>query len=217
MGPGHVNSWSPTPRGADGPGGTLQRTKRDARMARKSRTAVLKRQREAKKAEKAAHKREKRQLRGAEPSSGSQVATADDLAGYGYGSADDAEEESESPPGPLPRRAEIAAPDRVLQRKPLGRRASDRCLRRLREPRHRRAPHAQGPVQDRPRGAPSAREGAHRLQARLLRLGQVPQRGARVSQASRSPRRAARTAPTSTWSSTPSTSATRSSTSTSSP
>ena len=51
-------------------------------MARKSRTAVLKRQREAKKAEKAAHKREKRQLREAEPSSGTQVATDDELAAF---------------------------------------------------------------------------------------------------------------------------------------
>ena len=52
-------------------------------MARKSRTAVLKRQREAKKAEKAAMKREKREAR-AEDESGGQVATHDDLAGYGF-------------------------------------------------------------------------------------------------------------------------------------
>jgi len=70
-------------------------------MARKSRTAVLKRQREAKKAEKAAHKREKRQLREAEPSAGAQIATDDELADYGFGSADDERDESESPPGPL--------------------------------------------------------------------------------------------------------------------
>jgi hypothetical protein len=52
-------------------------------MARKSRTAVLKRQREAKKAEKAAIKREKREMRSS--SSGEQkIATAEDLAGYGF-------------------------------------------------------------------------------------------------------------------------------------
>lgn len=58
-------------------------------MARKSRTAVLKRQREAKKAEKAAMKREKRDMR--ESEGGDKVATVDDLAGYGFG-GDDAEE-----------------------------------------------------------------------------------------------------------------------------
>jgi len=89
-------------------------------MARKSRTAVLKRQREAKKAEKAAHKREKRQLREAEPSAGAQVATDDDLEGYGFNSTNDQEKESESPPGPLPRRAETAASDRLRERKRLG-------------------------------------------------------------------------------------------------
>ncbi len=61
-------------------------------MARKSRTAVLKRQREAKKAEKAAMKREKREMR-AEDESGGQVATVDDLAGYGF--AGEEEEEAE--------------------------------------------------------------------------------------------------------------------------
>ena len=65
-------------------------------MARKSRTAVLKRQREAKKAEKAAMKREKRIERVAERSTdGTQVASADDLAGYGFDEAE-ADEESES-------------------------------------------------------------------------------------------------------------------------
>ena len=49
-------------------------------MARKSKTAVLKRQRELKKAEKAAAKREKRAMR---ESSDQTVATRDDLAGYG--------------------------------------------------------------------------------------------------------------------------------------
>jgi len=53
-------------------------------MARKSRTAVLKRQREAKKAEKAAMKREKKSMREASTSGEAQVATSDDLAGYGY-------------------------------------------------------------------------------------------------------------------------------------
>jgi hypothetical protein len=53
-------------------------------MARKSRTAVLKRQREAKKAEKALHKREKRELRQSESSSEPRVATAEELAGYGF-------------------------------------------------------------------------------------------------------------------------------------
>lgn len=53
-------------------------------MARKSRTAVLKRQREAKKAEKALLKREKRELRQSESSSEPRVATAEELAGYGF-------------------------------------------------------------------------------------------------------------------------------------
>ncbi|MBW2267750.1 MAG: hypothetical protein JRH16_04165 [Deltaproteobacteria bacterium] len=68
-------------------------------MARKSRTAVLKRQREAKKAEKASMKREKREIR-AEDETGGQVATTDDLAGYGFaGDEDDAvEEPSDGPP-----------------------------------------------------------------------------------------------------------------------
>lgn len=65
-------------------------------MARKSRTAVLKRQREVKKAEKAAQKREKREARtGAPPSQ--RVATADDLADYGFDADDEpAESEDES-------------------------------------------------------------------------------------------------------------------------
>jgi len=49
-------------------------------MARKSKTAVLKRQRELKKAEKAAAKREKRAMR---ESTDQEVATRDDLADYG--------------------------------------------------------------------------------------------------------------------------------------
>ena len=59
-------------------------------MARKSKTAVLKRQRELRKAEKAAAKREKRAMREA---SDQTVATRDDLAGYGL------VEEEEEPEG----------------------------------------------------------------------------------------------------------------------
>lgn len=66
-------------------------------MARKSRTAVLKRQREAKKAEKAAMKREKRMEReSTRGETGGQVASADDLAGYGFSEPEDADEESGS-------------------------------------------------------------------------------------------------------------------------
>jgi hypothetical protein len=59
-------------------------------MARKSRTAVLKRQREAKKAEKAQHKRDKRAAREPGEPGDAQVASRDDLAGYGF--ADDEED-----------------------------------------------------------------------------------------------------------------------------
>ena len=53
-------------------------------MARKrSRTAVLKRQREVKKSEKQALKREKREIRKETPGH-EEVATRDDLAGYGF-------------------------------------------------------------------------------------------------------------------------------------
>jgi hypothetical protein len=61
-------------------------------MAKKGRTAILKRQREVKKAERAALKREKRETRKEEKddeSDSSAVATADDLAGYGFGSDED--------------------------------------------------------------------------------------------------------------------------------
>jgi len=60
-------------------------------MARKSKMSVLKRQRERKKAEKAAMKRE---TRGQKERSESDVATPDDLDGYGVGSesSDDGEE-----------------------------------------------------------------------------------------------------------------------------
>ena len=67
-------------------------------MARKSRTAVLKRQREAKKAEKASMKREKREL-SKEDETGGTVATVDDLAGYGFQEEEEevAEESAEGP------------------------------------------------------------------------------------------------------------------------
>lgn len=53
-------------------------------MARRSKASLLKRQREQKKAEKAAHKREARAERdAAAPGSGAQVASEEDLAGYG--------------------------------------------------------------------------------------------------------------------------------------
>ncbi len=61
-------------------------------MARKrSRTAVLKRQREVKKSEKQALKREKREIRKEEAPDQEQVATREDLAGYGF-PVDEAEE-----------------------------------------------------------------------------------------------------------------------------
>ena len=67
-------------------------------MARKSRTAVLKRQREVKKAEKAAQKREKREARQSAPTQDqdSLVATAEDLEGYGFITEEPAAEDGES-------------------------------------------------------------------------------------------------------------------------
>ena len=75
-------------------------------MAKKSKTGVLKRLREVKKAEKAALKREELRLRkemGPGPSAPvdddkdeSRVATADDLAGYGFPSDDEEEDEEKS-------------------------------------------------------------------------------------------------------------------------
>jgi hypothetical protein len=64
-------------------------------MAKKSKMSVLKRQRERKKAEKAAMKRE---TRGEEKErSDSDIATAEDLEGYGLGSeSPTGEEEDES-------------------------------------------------------------------------------------------------------------------------
>ena len=68
-------------------------------MAKKSRTAVLKRQREVKKAEKAAMKREKRIIReSAEPDGEAKVATVDDLAGYGFAVEDPDETKDPEPP-----------------------------------------------------------------------------------------------------------------------
>ena len=64
-------------------------------MARKSKTAVLKRQRELKKAEKAAAKREKRATREGVPAD-QDVATNDDLAGYGLVEDEEPEAEQEA-------------------------------------------------------------------------------------------------------------------------
>ena len=58
-------------------------------MAKKGRTAILKRQREVKKAERAAMKREKRESRKEAEPDPTVVATADDLVGYGVGSEDE--------------------------------------------------------------------------------------------------------------------------------
>ncbi len=78
-------------------------------MAKKSRTAVLKRQREVKKAEKAAMKREKRVMREelSAPDDGeSKIATADDLAGYGFA----VEEAETADPEPPPRDGQERSP-----------------------------------------------------------------------------------------------------------
>ena len=63
-------------------------------MGKKSRTSVLKRQRELKKAEKAALKQAQKDQRvtDEESAGGQQVATQDDLAGYGLGPSEDEEE-----------------------------------------------------------------------------------------------------------------------------
>jgi hypothetical protein len=69
-------------------------------MARKrSRTAVLKRQREVKKTEKQQLKREKKEVRKESEGLAEDVATRDDLAGYGFPVADDEVDESESAGG----------------------------------------------------------------------------------------------------------------------
>lgn len=65
-------------------------------MGRKGRTAILKRQREVKKAERAAMKREKREIRKEAEPSPDTVATAEDLAGYGFGSIDDEKNEQDA-------------------------------------------------------------------------------------------------------------------------
>ncbi len=67
-------------------------------MAKKrSRTAVLKRQREVKKSEKQALKREKKEIRKeADGQQVGEVATRDDLAGYGFPVEEDETEESGS-------------------------------------------------------------------------------------------------------------------------
>ena len=67
-------------------------------MAKKSKMSVLKRQRERKKAEKAAMKRETRGQKEKEQSD-SDVASAEDLEGYGLGSepSSDGEEDESNP------------------------------------------------------------------------------------------------------------------------
>jgi hypothetical protein len=67
-------------------------------MARKGKTGVLKRLREVKKAEKAALKREEMKVRKENPVAPEpvtdRIATEDDMAGYGFPSADEEEEEA---------------------------------------------------------------------------------------------------------------------------
>jgi hypothetical protein len=82
---------------ADEPSARLNTLHGVIRMAKKSRMSVLKRQRELKKAEKAALKRERRDLRKeAEPLVGEdQVASRDDLAGYGFPTDDAPDKDQE--------------------------------------------------------------------------------------------------------------------------
>ena len=70
-------------------------------MARKSKTAVLKRLREVKKAEKAAMKREQKEMRREASRTGEEplVADKDDLAGYGFPGDEEESEESEEREG----------------------------------------------------------------------------------------------------------------------
>ncbi|MEE9608428.1 MAG: hypothetical protein V3U03_11875 [Myxococcota bacterium] len=63
-------------------------------MAKRGRTAVLKRQREVKKAERAAQKREKRVQRKEAPGH-DEVATPEDLEGYGFISEEPDERKSQ--------------------------------------------------------------------------------------------------------------------------
>ncbi|MBW2229483.1 MAG: hypothetical protein JRG92_04710 [Deltaproteobacteria bacterium] len=71
-------------------------------MGKRSKTGVLKRMREIKKAEKAALKREEMRERKETPTPtepttpGDQVATADDLAGYGFPVEGEEDEDSEA-------------------------------------------------------------------------------------------------------------------------
>ena len=71
------------------------RRDRNPDMARRSKQSILKRQRELKKAEKQALKREKRAARESTPAGGDQVATKDDLEGYGFPTDEEPEEKEE--------------------------------------------------------------------------------------------------------------------------
>ena len=69
-------------------------------MARKGKTGVLKRLREVKKAEKAALKREQMAMRKEAPPEveeepSDRIATADDMAGYGFPVGDEDEQEAQ--------------------------------------------------------------------------------------------------------------------------
>lgn len=86
-------------------------------MARKSRTAVLKRQREVKKAEKAAMKREKRLTRESATPVADRVATADDLEGYGF-TEDESIESPDAPPSAISRRTRDSPPTRCGRNTP---------------------------------------------------------------------------------------------------
>ena len=67
-------------------------------MARKGKTGVLKRLREVKKAEKAALKRDQMKTRREAPADQEvdpdRIATVDDMAGYGFPTSDEEEEET---------------------------------------------------------------------------------------------------------------------------
>jgi hypothetical protein len=100
--PGVEEHPGATPRGVTGLGSPCKipapalptPSESETTMARKSRTAVLKRQREAKKAEKAAMKREKRETRETrESEGGDRVATSEDLEGYGFVPGQDDDDE----------------------------------------------------------------------------------------------------------------------------
>jgi hypothetical protein len=93
-------------------------------MARKSRTAVLKRQREVRKAEKAAAKREKRVERDTGTPDANRVATADDLEGYGFGPDRDSDDSDVPPPGSGRRTAVRAGDPARRASSSMGRRPS---------------------------------------------------------------------------------------------